>query len=432
MLSGNLRSCIEKPLPTLLTENKSKGELRAAFLTKKIWPKNHTIKIQLLDPGNKIQWTPLEKMENTTAIDGSKIIPDPLENKVRAMKDINQVLQTIITERIQPIIGLTFEFVTMGGDIRIGFSSEEGSYSLVGTDCIRTGAPRKTMNFGWLDVSTIIHEFCHSLGMIHEHQNPRGEPIKWDVNAVRKWARNTQGWDDETTNTNIINRYDIDQVNGSDFDSKSIMLYFFPPILTLDKKGTNMNCWLSPTDVEWLSKMYPGGRMTPVEFYKYAYNSTLSATMLDFVRPVSNYKWYIITLLVFVLICVIVYFYYSKQKLKTTLEVTTIQQNRLPKPLPPPVIVTKPQSVYQSATPQSTTPQSTTPLSATPLSATPLSATPQSTTPLSAIPVIPKPIQVQQPIIESKKQKPQSSEEISRQYVGNYPYGKILLNINKL
>jgi hypothetical protein len=232
MLSGNLRSCIEKPLPKLLIEKKSKGELRAAFLTKKIWPNDHKIKIQILEPANKVQWTPLEKLQNTRAIDGSKIIPDPLEMKVREMKDINQVLQTIISERIQPVIGLTFEFVTMGGDIRIGFNTEEGSYSLVGTDCIRTGAPRKTMNFGWFDVSTIIHEFCHSLGMIHEHQNPRGEPIKWDVNAVHKWAKNTQGWDDQTTDTNIINRYDIDQVNGSDFDPKSIMLYFFPHALS--------------------------------------------------------------------------------------------------------------------------------------------------------------------------------------------------------
>jgi hypothetical protein len=429
MLSGNLRSCIEKPLPKLLTENKSKGELRAAFLTKKIWPKDHTIKIQLLESADKVQWTPLEKLKNTS-IDGSNIVPDPLENKVREMKNINQILQTIITERIQPIIGLSFEFVSMGGDIRIGFNTEEGSYSLVGTDCIRTGAPRKTMNFGWFDVSTIIHEFCHSLGMIHEHQNPRGEPIKWDVNAVHKWARNTQGWDNQTTDTNIINRYDIDQVNGSNFDPKSIMLYFFPPILTLDKKGTNMNCWLSPIDVEWLSKMYPGGRMTPIEFYKYAYDSTISANMLEFIKPVSNYKWYIITLLVFVIMCVIVYFYYSKQKLKTKLILATnipkvqyqyIPQQFKPKINPPPPITTPspPPSITTPSPPP--TPPITTP--SPPPSITTPSPPPSITTPSPP----PTPIIDLPPVPPIKPLQRQPQIDVPREYVGNYPYGKILL-----
>lgn len=36
------------------------------------------------------------------------------------------------------------------------------------------------MNFGWVDVPTVIHEMGHMLGMIHEHQNPKGQNIDWN------------------------------------------------------------------------------------------------------------------------------------------------------------------------------------------------------------------------------------------------------------
>ena len=78
----------------------------------------------------------------------------------------------VVRERIQPFVGLKFVFVPQGGNVRVSFNPHGGAYSLVGTDCLKS-KEQSTMNLGWLDAGTIMHEFGHVLGMIHEHQNPR-------------------------------------------------------------------------------------------------------------------------------------------------------------------------------------------------------------------------------------------------------------------
>ena len=75
---------------------------------------------------------------------------------------------------------ITFNFVTTGTpQIRVTFTSG-GSYSYLGTDALSRPSNTETMNFGWFNDSTsdtefsrtVIHEFGHALGMIHEHQHP--------------------------------------------------------------------------------------------------------------------------------------------------------------------------------------------------------------------------------------------------------------------
>ena len=115
---------------------------------------------------------------------------------------------------------------------------------------------KKTLNYGWIDAKTISHEVGHVLSMIHEHQNPNGQTISWNEDIVYKWAETTQGWDKETTVHNIIVKYKVDEINGSDFDPMSIMLYFFPGDLTTNNKGTHQNLRLSAYDVEYLNSVY--------------------------------------------------------------------------------------------------------------------------------------------------------------------------------
>src|SRR3546814_1258342 len=75
------------------------------------------------------------------------------------------------------------------------------------------------MNFGWLDQGVVQHEFGHMIGMIHEHQNPRDNPIQWDkpaVNAALGGPPNN--WDQDTIDHNMYTKYDVSQINGSEFD----------------------------------------------------------------------------------------------------------------------------------------------------------------------------------------------------------------------
>ena len=111
---------------------------------------------------------------------------------------------------------------------------------------------------------------------------------------VLNWARTTQGWDANTTNSNIIERYSMDEINGSTFDPKSIMLYFFPGDLVLDEKtndccgkGTQQNYQFSPYDVLYLNNTYPlsNATLTPeqftVKFFNDVFNQKVDAEDLS-------------------------------------------------------------------------------------------------------------------------------------------------------
>jgi len=306
----HLRICLEKPLQ--IEENikhKSNSvqhfkKLSAAFLTEKIWPKNSTITVSFVLSENtlkNIDWTPLSVLR------GMKVKLDPIEEDIRKLSPV-EAIKKIVRERIQPLVGLKFVFVDQGGSVRVGFDPQSGSHSLIGTDCIKSTEP-VTMNFAWLDAGTIMHEFGHVLGLIHEHQNPNGKPIQWNDSKVYTWAEQTQGWDQQTTYHNIIERYKIEQLNSSEFDPKSIMLYFFPPSLTTDNKGTTANFRLSKQDVKYISKIYPGGTMSPDQYYKNVYGESLSND-----KPGFNWKPFLLIFGGIILMIFLIFFFIKMRK----------------------------------------------------------------------------------------------------------------------
>jgi len=265
------RSCIQKPLNSDIHVIKNinqnsfsqshNNQLRAAFFKSKVWPKNTIIKIAFIENSKdkNVQFTSIESLSRDQ--DGNDIEIDPIELEIRKMSPEDAV-KYVVAKKIQPLVGVKLEFVDniSQSNVRIGFDPDDGSYSLVGTDCnAHENMGKKTLNYGWIDAKTIIHEVGHVLSMIHEHQNPNGQTISWNEDIVYKWAETTQGWDKETTFHNIIEKYKIDEINGSDFDPKSIMLYYYPKNFTTDGKGTSENNKLSDTDIIWLKKMYPGG-----------------------------------------------------------------------------------------------------------------------------------------------------------------------------
>jgi len=248
-----------------LSVGKEARKLKAAFKVSAIW-KQPEIRIAFLDGTSKQQnWV-------------KKVIQESLEPLVSKIKFIwNADVGT--------------------ADIRISFALPGQAWSTVGTDAKKVPAPQPTMNFGWLDDDTqygsekfkntgqvVKHEFGHAMGMVHEHQNPKNNKIVWNKPVVIAELSRTQGWDTQTINHNMFAKYGDAQlckdakalvpsdptrekkiedycsgevINGSEYDVKSIMHYFYPPEWILEgPKKIPVNLEFSELDKKWLRKYY--------------------------------------------------------------------------------------------------------------------------------------------------------------------------------
>ncbi|MFK7979543.1 MAG: M12 family metallopeptidase [Saprospiraceae bacterium] len=163
---------------------------------------------------------------------------------------------------------LDFQFVTYGkADIRVSFVQNGSSWSVIGKQALQVSQHEATMNFGWLNDRTpdyefrrtILHEFGHALGLLHEHQNPSGG-IPWDKEAVYSHYRRTQGWDTQTTYSNVIQKASRNATQFSAYDPRSIMHYPVSASLTNGQYRVGMNQELSRTDRTYIREVYPGQR----------------------------------------------------------------------------------------------------------------------------------------------------------------------------
>jgi hypothetical protein len=157
-------------------------------------------------------------------------------------------------------------------EIRIGFKwkNDKSSWSYVGTMAVtltEDGTISKdnpTMNYGWLGPTTaeieyrrvVLHEFGHALGCIHEHQSPAGG-IPWDIPKVYEFYKNTQGWDKDEVDQQVLGRYSETITNFTEFDPKSIMEYPVDNALTIGDFEIGWNTELSENDKKFIMKMYP-------------------------------------------------------------------------------------------------------------------------------------------------------------------------------
>ena len=256
-------------------------DVGAVYMEDNLWKNGSTIKIQFLNdnssglfsPWAPASWTPMHVLENQQDVDGNIMRMDPIENDIRILTPIEAV-KKVVLDRIQPYVNLNFVFLDgvisdrVEGDIRIYFNDLDGAWSVVGKDVGNYGISDPnviTMNLGWLDTGTILHEFCHALGMIHEHQNPFENKIKWDREKVYEYFMGPpNNWDKDTIDANILDP-PVGNLNGSNYDKDSIMLYYYPGSLTTDGKGTNQNLTLSSTDALWLYKKYPKENLSSQE-----------------------------------------------------------------------------------------------------------------------------------------------------------------------
>lgn len=155
---------------------------------------------------------------------------------------------------------LKFEFTNSpSARIRISFDENDGAWSYIGKDNLEIPVHAATMNLGWQDKAVILHEFGHMVGFGHEHQNPAGG-IQWNETAViADLSGPPNYWPIETIRHNVLNKYKLDQIVGTAFDPKSIMLYAFPASWTMGGTGTSFNQVLSTQDKDFVggSQMYP-------------------------------------------------------------------------------------------------------------------------------------------------------------------------------
>ena len=118
----------------------------------------------------------------------------------------------------------------IGSDIRVNFN-QKGSWSYIGTDATQIPLESFTMNLGFIDKGTVLHEFGHALGLIHEHQSPFRGGFEWNKEEViRSLSGPPNYWDKERIEHNIFKRYKKRRLRGTKYDTKSIMHYRYRSI----------------------------------------------------------------------------------------------------------------------------------------------------------------------------------------------------------
>jgi hypothetical protein len=180
---------------------------------------------------------------------------------------LQQRIAQVAQEWMQAEANIKFVFDNApGAEIHIGFD-DPGSWSYIGTDALGVPANQPTMNFGLLteenitdDVfrRTVLHEFGHVLGLIHEHQNPNAN-IPWNKDAVYAFFTSPPyNWTRDMVDQNFFEKYTGEYRK---FDPQSIMMYF--PITQEFLLGDTfkaipeLSTVLSEKDKEYLRVLYP-------------------------------------------------------------------------------------------------------------------------------------------------------------------------------
>ena len=239
------------------------GQARAVLMLRKKWVQGTVLRYYFFDQGT----------------DGS-YINRPNGSREWVSWVGTEAQKAIVRQAFQTwkAVGISLEFKEVSArgeaEIRIGFQEDDGHWSYIGRDIIDEvgSAHERTMNFDWRPGSinhldTALHEIGHTLGLAHEHQNPKAG-IVWNEEAVYAYfASAPNHWPRDVTEFNIISKINPDDVQGSNWDPNSIMHYAFDAGLIKEPAtyaaGLTPVPGLSERDKQWALTFYPPQAKAP-------------------------------------------------------------------------------------------------------------------------------------------------------------------------
>lgn len=157
--------------------------------------------------------------------------------------------------------------------VRVNFTRGLGHFSHVGVECRSVPVNQQTMNLdmteasmlGDYNMSVILHEFGHAIGLLHEHSSPASNLRFADMASLIRFFRgkfgeglNNPAETQRLIEHNILKKYrDTEVKKFSQFDPDSIMIYALPPeVLAPGSGAMRANLSLSATDTDYARRLY--------------------------------------------------------------------------------------------------------------------------------------------------------------------------------
>jgi Astacin (Peptidase family M12A) len=191
-----------------------------------------------------------------------------------------------VMKEIEGFCNIKFARSNVSPAVRITFDPRLGSWSYIGSDIFHISPTDPTMNLGWLSMSTTRHEFGHTLGLGHEHQNPK-EGIKWNKEKVIKdLSGPPNNWSKGQIEWNMFRVFAESQIKGTAFDPLSIMIYPIPASWTSNGFSVAFTETWSQKDIAFLAEQYPFTEPKPISDDLSALKRWIEGTHRpNFIRP---------------------------------------------------------------------------------------------------------------------------------------------------
>lgn len=121
-----------------------------------------------------------------------------------------------------------------------------------------------TMNTPEREFTRVVcHEAGHTLGFPHEHMR-KDLVARIDPQKAYEYFLQTQGWDKQTVDQQVLTPLDERSIIGTPADQTSIMCYQLPGSITYNGEPILGGVEINQTDFEFVGLIYPKAAYDPV------------------------------------------------------------------------------------------------------------------------------------------------------------------------